>query len=170
MIADEDVLLAVLNTAPMIGGVVSEQLDGADGVALARTYGGHGSDGELRYLRTVRDALHMLLHGDLQRDEAIAALQTVMDRVTMTPTVASQGVRWRLHSSGDDLLLAARVVHAWSVVNEALPGRLKACANAECNLFLVDHTRPGTAKWCSMATCGNRMKARAHADRVRRSR
>ncbi|WP_326937864.1 CGNR zinc finger domain-containing protein [Frigoribacterium sp. Leaf415] len=56
---------------------------------------------------------------------------------------------------------------AWSSVTSTLPGRLRACANDECNLFLVDHSRPGTAKWCSMATCGNRMKARAHARRAK---
>ena len=32
----------------------------------------------------------------------------------------------------------------------------------------IDHSRPGTAKWCSMSTCGNRMKVRAHARRTRR--
>jgi predicted RNA-binding Zn ribbon-like protein len=32
------------------------------------------------------------------------------------------------------------------LVVEARPGRLKACANDECNLFLLDRTRPGTAK------------------------
>ncbi|WP_342211769.1 MULTISPECIES: CGNR zinc finger domain-containing protein [Frigoribacterium] len=56
---------------------------------------------------------------------------------------------------------------AWSSVTSRLPGRLRACANDECNLFLVDHSRPGSAKWCSMATCGNRMKARTHARRVK---
>ncbi|NJC55654.1 CGNR zinc finger domain-containing protein [Brevibacterium marinum] len=50
------------------------------------------------------------------------------------------------------------------------PGRLRACANTECNLFLIDHSRPGTAKWCSMFTCGNRMKVRAHAQRTRQQR
>lgn len=63
--------------------------------------------------------------------------------------------------------LPVDAVLAWSTVSARLPGRLRPCANAECELFLVDHSRPGTAKWCSMATCGNRMKARAHAQRVR---
>nr|WP_308471387.1 MULTISPECIES: CGNR zinc finger domain-containing protein [unclassified Pseudoclavibacter] len=54
---------------------------------------------------------------------------------------------------------------AWSSVITEFPGRLRACANHECTQFLVDHSRPGTAKWCSMAVCGNRMKARTHARR-----
>ncbi|MGN0119211.1 MAG: CGNR zinc finger domain-containing protein, partial [Streptomyces albidoflavus] len=54
-----------------------------------------------------------------------------------------------------------------SRVTTELPGRLRPCANPRCNLFLIDHSRPGTARWCSMATCGNRMKARSHARRRR---
>ncbi|MFJ9079539.1 CGNR zinc finger domain-containing protein [Streptomyces sp. NPDC102278] len=34
-------------------------------------------------------------------------------------------------------------------------------------MFLIDHSRPGTARWCSMAVCGNRMKARTHARKRR---
>jgi predicted RNA-binding Zn ribbon-like protein len=29
-------------------------------------------------------------------------------------------------------------------------------------MFLLDASRSGTARWCSMATCGNRLKARRH--------
>jgi predicted RNA-binding Zn ribbon-like protein len=43
-----------------------------------------------------------------------------------------------------------------------MPGRLRPCANPECRLFLLDESRSGTARWCSMATCGNRLKARRH--------
>jgi predicted RNA-binding Zn ribbon-like protein len=33
-------------------------------------------------------------------------------------------------------------------------------------LFLLDRTRAGTARWCSMSVCGNRMKARRHYGRT----
>lgn len=165
MVDDEELLLAVLNTAPMHEGAVSEHLDAAQGAALARQHGGTGSDEELLQLRTVRDAIQDLVHG---REDAVDSLQAVMDEVSMRPTVTAHGVRWDLDAP-DDLVLAARVTRAWSEVNERMPGRLKACANEECNLYLLDRTRPGTAKWCSMATCGNRMKARAHAARARAS-
>ncbi|GAA2698041.1 CGNR zinc finger domain-containing protein [Actinoplanes palleronii] len=41
--------------------------------------------------------------------------------------------------------------------------------NPECRLFLIDHSKPNSARWCSMAVCGNRVKARRHYDRVRQS-
>jgi predicted RNA-binding Zn ribbon-like protein len=63
--------------------------------------------------------------------------------------------------------LPAEAELAWSGVTARNPGRLRACANSECGPFLVDHTRPRSAKWCSMATCGNRMKERAYEYRSR---
>ena len=49
------------------------------------------------------------------------------------------------------------------------PGRLRPCANDECRLFLIDRSKAGTARWCSMAVCGNRMKARRHYERARKN-
>jgi predicted RNA-binding Zn ribbon-like protein len=34
-------------------------------------------------------------------------------------------------------------------------------------LFLIDHSKASSARWCSMAACGNRMKARRHYQRTR---
>lgn len=160
---NEELLLAVLNTAPREAGATSELLEGPPGVALAREHGGTGSTEELSRLRQVRDAIQRLIHGETA---ASAALQSLIHGARLTPTVQPDRIQWHLEAP-DDMLLAARTAHAWSEVNERSPGRLKACANTECNLYLIDRTRPGTARWCSMATCGNRMKARAHASRRR---
>jgi predicted RNA-binding Zn ribbon-like protein len=47
------------------------------------------------------------------------------------------------------------------------PNRIKHCENPACVLWFFDTTRNGTRRWCSMAVCGNRMKARRHYDRVK---
>lgn len=47
------------------------------------------------------------------------------------------------------------------------PGRIRACGNPDCILFFFDDSKNGTRRWCSMATCGNRLKARRHYDRVK---
>ncbi|MGI5440454.1 CGNR zinc finger domain-containing protein [Streptomyces shenzhenensis] len=163
MSGDEELLLQVLNTAPVVDGEPVEQLVGRDGVVLAKRLGGTGSDEELRALRGVRDALQHLIAG---RDGATAALQSLLGGVRMTPLFEVDGIRWQLDAP-PELAPAARVAQAWTLVNERRPGRLRPCANEQCNLFLIDRTRPGTAKWCSMSTCGNRMKARAYATRQR---
>lgn len=43
--------------------------------------------------------------------------------------------------------------------------RIRACAGEGCVLWFLDTSRNGTRRWCSMAGCGNRAKARAHYSR-----
>lgn len=66
-----------------------------------------------------------------------------------------------LVGEGDDLMLT------WYDVQERRPGRLRPCGNDECHLFFLDRSRANTARWCSMKTCGNRLKARRHQERAR---
>jgi predicted RNA-binding Zn ribbon-like protein len=40
---------------------------------------------------------------------------------------------------------------------------VKACPGPDCGWLFVD--RRGRRRWCSMSTCGNRAKVRAHAER-----
>jgi predicted RNA-binding Zn ribbon-like protein len=160
---DEDLLLDVLNSAPVVDGATAELLTGASGRVIARRHGGEGTDDELRALRAARDALQELIAG---RTGSKRVIESLLEGVTRTPQVHAQGITWDLDAPGSTLL-AARTVQAWSDVGVRLPGRLKACANDECHLYLLDRTKPGTAKWCSMATCGNRMKARSYARRHR---
>ena len=58
------------------------------------------------------------------------------------------------------------------LVASALPGlislraersRLKRCENPRCGWLFVDRSRNRSRRWCEMATCGNRAKARRHA-------
>lgn len=163
---DEELLLAVLNSAPVVDGRREDRLAGAPGRELARTWGGTGTAAELDRLRRTRDAIQTVVRGAAAAPAAVADLASVVEGAVRTPRVTADGVVWELRVPRDDRLPVDAVL-AWSSVTAHLPGRLRPCGNAECELFLVDHSRPGTAKWCSMATCGNRMKARAHAQRVR---
>jgi predicted RNA-binding Zn ribbon-like protein len=47
------------------------------------------------------------------------------------------------------------------------PNRIRNCANDDCVLWFYDDSRGGRRQWCSMATCGNRAKARRHYARTR---
>ncbi|MFE6777537.1 CGNR zinc finger domain-containing protein [Streptomyces sp. NPDC057702] len=163
VVEDEELLLAVLNSAPVLDGRATDALTGPDAARWVRARGGRGTRAECERLRRVRDALHRLVR---QTSTDVGELAGALDGARLRPTVSATGVTWALETAAGDEL-AARTVLAWSRVTTELPHRLRACANAECNLFLVDHSRPGTARWCSMATCGNRMKARAHARRQR---
>lgn len=43
---------------------------------------------------------------------------------------------------------------------------VKKCDNPHCILYFYDTTKNHARRWCSMAGCGNRMKAAAHYRRV----
>jgi len=43
--------------------------------------------------------------------------------------------------------------------------RLKACESDECQWAFYDNARNRSGRWCDMAVCGNRMKARAYRAR-----
>lgn len=164
MVEGEELLLAVLNSAPVIDGKPTDALEPAEEASRRlRALGGCGTAAEREAVRDVRDALHRLIRGVSTDADALNA---VLRHARLCPVATSEGVQWHLEAASDQKL-AVRVVLAWSTVREELPGRLRPCANEECNLFLVDHSRPGTARWCSMAACGNRMKARNHARRRR---
>ncbi|SOD59147.1 Conserved protein containing a Zn-ribbon-like motif, possibly RNA-binding [Streptomyces zhaozhouensis] len=164
MVEDEELLLAVLNSAPVIDGHPTDRLRGEGAAEWVRTaLGGHGTAAECERLRLVREALHALIRRTSSDTDALSA---ALRGARLRPEVSPAGVAWELETPPDERL-AVRVVLAWSRVTTELAGRLRPCANEECHLFLVDHSRPGTARWCSMAACGNRMKARAHARRRR---
>lgn len=45
--------------------------------------------------------------------------------------------------------------------------RLRLCAAEDCQRAFYDRSRNGLGKWCSTASCGNRMKTRAYRQRRR---
>jgi predicted RNA-binding Zn ribbon-like protein len=62
----------------------------------------------------------------------------------------------------------------WSVARDAVAmledddlRRLKLCPGNNCGWVFLDTSRNGTRRWCSMAGCGNRTKARRHRHKSR---
>jgi len=82
------------------------------------------------------------------------------------PGIADGQVSWTLRVA-PERELAVRAILAWDALARLSPGRLRPCANDECRLFLIDRSKANAARWCSMAVCGNRMKARRHYYRAR---
>ena len=95
-------------------------------------------------------------------------LAPVLHDAALLPAITDGCIGWTLTVS-PERELAVRAVLSWDTLAKESPGRLRPCANDECRLFLIDHSKAGTARWCSMAVCGNRMKARRHYRRARGS-
>jgi hypothetical protein len=161
---DETTLLELLNTTPVgESGVEDALADDEQARRWALRHGGVGSPTEATHLRVARDLLQEVLWGRRGADD----LNSLIHGARWEPQVQDSGLDLVLTVDDHDRRLPARAVLTWGVVTRELPGRLRACANDECRLFLLDRSRANTARWCSMAVCGNRMKARRHYRRSR---
>ena len=127
--------------------------------------GAEPTDEDVRLLRDVREALRALLvhnaGGPAPSSTALAPLRDLADGREARIDLADDG-GIRLSASGDsvadrlfDLLLVVRDAQrdgSWS--------HLKACANEDCRWAFYDRSRNHGGTWCSMATCGNKIKNR----------
>jgi predicted RNA-binding Zn ribbon-like protein len=158
-----NVLLDLLNSRPLVNGEQQDALGAtADGRRWAREHGGDGSIAELALLREARD----LLRDVVCADSSPAVLSPLLEGVRQIPNITPDGLQWTVHTP-PHAQLAVEAILAWAATEQQLPGRLRPCANAECQLFLLDRSRANRARWCSMAVCGNRAKARRHYERTR---
>jgi predicted RNA-binding Zn ribbon-like protein len=77
---------------------------------------------------------------------------------------AEETIRWEIAPAAD--LSAPLAAAAWSageLLTSPALRRVRACAGAGCGWLFLDPT--GRRRWCVMATCGNREKARRFAAR-----
>jgi predicted RNA-binding Zn ribbon-like protein len=163
--AQQDTLLDLLNTTPVAGTSRTPQdllADPQAARAWQQAHGGSGSPGERHHLVQARDSLQAVVRGLAPA----ASLSPLLDGVTSRPEVAPGGITWAVDVP-EDRELAVQALLTWGSLQETMEGRLRPCANTECRLFLLDRSKPNKARWCSMARCGNRMKARRHYERTR---
>jgi predicted RNA-binding Zn ribbon-like protein len=162
---DETMLLDLLNTTPVIDGAPEDELsDAGAGYRWLATHGRPASDAEWRVVLEARSALQDVVRGDAGAE----SLAPFISGVRHEASLIGAGVTWKLDLP-EGRSAAALAVLTWDALRLSSPGRLRPCANPECRRFLIDHSKPNSARWCSMAICGNRMKARRHYQRTRRT-
>lgn len=104
--------------------------------------------------REAVDEVNALLVGRLGRDELVGTGEGFERRF-----------RWEAREA--EHLLSPVADSAADLFSRDDPSLVKRCENPECVLFFYDTSKNHARRWCSMATCGNRMKVRAHLERVR---
>lgn len=125
----------------------------------------------LAFRKQLRELLHEFLAGRGAPEAAITAINDLLiqrrghPELTGTTGGFVQKFHWRF-----DLPCQLLVPIAESAVdllcNREL-SRLKRCANPACGLFFYEIARNRRRRWCSMKTCGNRMKSVAFRRRQR---
>jgi predicted RNA-binding Zn ribbon-like protein len=160
--ADDAFVLALLNTTPTVDGHRVDRL--ADETSAVQWVTENVADPpartDFRLLRQTRDSLQRIISDQTTP----TALEPALRRVTARPVIGDDSLRWELAApAGHEL--SVRAVLAWDALEAAAPGRVRPCANGECSLFLIDRSKSNSGRWCSMAGCGNRLKARRHYHR-----
>jgi predicted RNA-binding Zn ribbon-like protein len=125
----------------------------------------HASAADLERAVRLREAIRSLLAAnagepldssaldelsDCAADAGLAPVFSALDSVALEP-----------RTGGVVGALGRLVSYIVDAVAEGTWPRLKACRNEDCQWVFYDSARNRSAKWCSMAVCGNRMKARA---------
>ena len=118
----------------------------------------------------LRDVAHSVAHEETPPRPAIDEVNRALGARERIQLVAvDDGVRLGHSHVGDAVdEVLARI--AEPIVREIGGGhedRIRICANDTCRWIFYDESRAGLRRWCDMATCGNRAKARRHRERQR---
>jgi predicted RNA-binding Zn ribbon-like protein len=112
-----------------------------------------------------------LADGEAVRDQDFAALrQAIAETPARRELVRSDGTfGWRIDEFAPSVahLLAPVLWSAADLMLKIGRRRVRRCANDQCLWLFVDESKSGTRRWCDMASCGNRAKARRHYLRTR---
>ena len=116
----------------------------------------------------LRDVAHAVAHEESPDAEAIDEVNRAMrSRERIELVAATDGCRLGHSHVGDPIDdVLARI--AEPIVREIGSGhddRIRICASDTCRWIFYDESRTGRRRWCDMATCGNRAKARRHRER-----
>ncbi|MFE3290825.1 CGNR zinc finger domain-containing protein [Rhodococcus sp. NPDC059234] len=89
----------------------------------------------------------------------VTALNAYASRPDLAPRLGDGGLTVATPIAASQLL-STLARDAIALAGGPLRERVRRCAAPDCPLPFVDTSRPGTRRWCAMARCGNRDKAR----------
>lgn len=156
-----------------------ELLDRADCLsAWAHMVGEAGieaDDADLRCAVELRDALWSIFRATTRDDPLPTVALAVLNRnLELTPghrrlAISGGQVTWSDRAiRGIDGLLARIAGSAAALLTEPSDlARVRMCEGEGCGWLFLDSSRGARRRWCSMQSCGNRAKARAHYHRKR---
>ncbi|MFN2555657.1 MAG: CGNR zinc finger domain-containing protein [Nitriliruptorales bacterium] len=130
-------------------------------------------ENDLAYALRVRTALRALLlsnHDDEEPPpEALAILEEAALRAQLTLRFAPDGSSQLAPvADGVEGAVGRLLAIAYAAMAEGTWWRLKICRADTCAWSFYDTSRNRSGKWCSMAICGNRAKARTYRTQRRK--
>lgn len=119
--------------------------------------------GQLAQVKQLRAQMRaMLLRGKAQKNH-LEAINEALRRGQGSLAVEKEegGYRTHFEADSDDPLFLIAAAAADFLSNRDL-SLVKSCGGNGCILLFYDETKSHSRRWCSMAGCGNRMKAALH--------
>ena len=126
-------------------------------------------EADRRRLSELRKAVHELVAangGDGVQRRAVTTLNEAARRVRLGVRLHPEdGYRLMAEGVGIDRPIGDLLISVTTSMAAGNWNRLKICANEACQRAFFDGSRNRSGRWCSMASCGNRMKGRAYRQR-----
>ena len=128
----------------------------------------------LRQVRVVREQLFAIFSA-IADDKPIFAddLSRIGDaledcRARRCLSIQDAEVRWiwRARAGCSEFLLFPILTAATDLLTSSSRGLVRQCAGEGCGWLFLDRSNARKRRWCSMADCGNRNKAREHYRRT----
>jgi predicted RNA-binding Zn ribbon-like protein len=133
-------------------------------------HAGSGSTAVLDELVPFREALHAVLLDGGDPAARAAVHSAIADAVARADTPAGPRWRWDIARPALADLPALAALRTAELLTSPDMAQLRQCADDTCGWLFVDRSRNRSRRWCSSADCGNRARARRHAQRVRATR
>jgi predicted RNA-binding Zn ribbon-like protein len=155
------------------GGLLADgELDQLVGQAGARRA---DAEGVLRRAVELREAVFgafsRIAAGDEPEPEQLEVLNrelaTALPRLRLRPGDGCCRWEWSAPEGALDRMLWPVARSAAELLTSAGLDRVRQCASETCSWLFVDGSRNRGRKWCDMASCGNRAKARRYYARHR---
>ena len=129
--------------------------------------------GDLRHAIAVREAIRGVIGANS------GARVYPLDIATLNEAIAASRLRARFGSDGKARLepeaegvegaLGRIVAAVFAAMSEDDWTRLKVCDSRSCRWVFYDRSRNHSSRWCKMASCGNRQKAKRFRERSKTS-
>jgi predicted RNA-binding Zn ribbon-like protein len=116
----------------------------------------------LRRAQNLREGLFALFSGGSASQDGLKTLNAEIRRTSAQLHVARERGTFALTWDPGSRILGPVVLSAIDLLASSDLKRVHVCAGAGCEFLFLDKSRTHRRRWCSMAVCGNRAKARRH--------
>ena len=124
----------------------------------------------LRRIRAVREELFAVFHAIASDDpipaDALARVGNALHDCCVKRRLSIEGAEvrwtWRPGARCADYVLYPILTAATDLLTSVSRGLVRQCEDAGCGWLFLDRSNARTRRWCSMADCGNRNKARKY--------